>query len=126
MGYKVKWGATAGPDGGIDIIAYTDILGINGQQIKAQCKKWNGRQAGRPDLQQFNGALQDTDSGIFFCTGGFSQEALNFVRHQTTKRITTIDLDEFIELWIEHFAQLTADAKIRLPLRPIYILALPE
>jgi predicted Mrr-cat superfamily restriction endonuclease len=59
-GMKVKWGASAGPDGGIDIIAHADALGINGQQIKAQCKKWNGRQAGRPDLQQFHGALKNT------------------------------------------------------------------
>ncbi|MGH7589182.1 MAG: restriction endonuclease, partial [Gemmatimonadota bacterium] len=39
MGYHVSWVAPPGPDGGTDIIAHLDALGIEGPRIKVQVKR---------------------------------------------------------------------------------------
>jgi len=39
MGYHVAWVAPPGPDGGVDVIAQSDPLGINGPRIKVQVKE---------------------------------------------------------------------------------------
>jgi restriction system protein len=122
MGYYVQWGAIAGPDGGVDILAFNDPLGVTEPRIKVQVKCWKN-QTSEPDLRSFAGALvDDKDVGLFISTGGFTGPALKYARGYS-KQLTAIDLDQFLALWIEHSHKLPDKAKIRLPLEPVYMLA---
>ena len=61
-------------DGGIDGIISEDRLGLD--KIYIQAKRWENT-VGRPDIQQFKGALADqvAKKGVFITTSTFSKEA---------------------------------------------------
>jgi restriction system protein len=69
--------------------------------------------------------LGEDDVGIFVSTGGFTKDAADEARTQEKRKVTLIDLEGLVDLWVEHYARLNDDARRRLPLRPIYFLA-PE
>lgn len=121
LGYHVNWVAPPGKDGGVDIIAHTDALGIQTPRIKVQVR----RVAQKIDLQNLKSFLAMIDSddvGLFVSTGGFTKDAEDEARKQTTRKITLIDIERLVDLWIEKYEKLDEKAKRRLPLTPIYFL----
>lgn len=84
-------------DGGIDGIISEDRLGLD--KIYIQAKRWEST-VGRPDIQQFKGALADqvAKKGVFITTSSFSKEA-----HESAKKsgIVLIDGDKLTSLMIE-------------------------
>ncbi len=125
MGYHVLWVAPPGPDRGIDLIAHNDPLGTSSPRIKVQVKR-TADKIGREAISSFVGTLGSHDVGIYVSAGGFSPEAQREARSQEQRRLTLIDLNRLVELWIEHSAQLDDADRQRLPLKPIYFLAPPE
>ena len=121
MGGFVEWIAPPGPDGGIDIIANTDHLGINGHKIKVQVKR-QAAPVSESTLKSFMCNLGSNDSGVFVCTGGFVTNAAKTARLDTTHKITLIDMERLIELWIAAMPNLSDEAKRRFPLTPVYFL----
>lgn len=124
MGYHVSWVAPPGKDGGLDILAWTDPLGTKPPRIKLQVKR-QGQAVNVDGLRSFMALLGEDDVGIFVSTGGFTKDAADEARTQEKRKVTLIDLEGLVDLWVEHYARLNDDARRRLPLRPIYFLA-PE
>lgn len=124
IGYHVTWIAPPGKDGGVDILAYTDPLGTQGPRIKVQVKQQQ-KAVTEPDLRSFMANIGQHDSGIFFCTGGFTRDAANYARSQESKRIMLIDSAKLVQLWTDNIPRLSDQAWQRLPLTPIYFLT-PE
>ncbi len=87
-------------DEGIDGIIKEDRLGLDA--IYIQAKRWE-RTVGRPEVQQFAGALhgQRAKKGIFITTSQFTHEALDYVRAIDTK-IVLIDGEHLTSYMIEH------------------------
>ena len=79
-------------DGGVDGIIKEDELGLD--VIYIQAKRWDQNSIGRPQVQQFAGALQGqrAGKGIFITTSSFTDEARNFVKGIGSK-IVLIDGD---------------------------------
>jgi HJR/Mrr/RecB family endonuclease len=75
-------------DHGIDIIAYKNMI-----HYVIQCKRYKNNKVGRPELQQFYGAMmhQKADQGIFITTSSFTEQAKGFSRG---KNIELVDFDE--------------------------------
>lgn len=88
-------------DGGIDGIIKEDKLGLD--TIYIQAKRWNDTIVGRPDIQQFAGALQAqrANKGVFLTTAKFSKEALDYVTKIGSK-IVLIDGEQLAELMIDN------------------------
>jgi restriction system protein len=126
MGYHVLWEARPGPDGGVDILAHTDPLGATSPRIKVQVKSGAADKISVEGLRAFMAVLGDRDVGIFVAVGGFTQPAEAEARAQEKRRLTLIDLDRFVVLWGEHMDKLGDTDRKRLPLEPVYFLALPE
>ena len=124
IGYHVTWIAPPGKDGGVDILAYTDPLGTQGPRIKVQVKQQQNK-VSEPNLKSFMANIGQHDSGIFFCTGGFTKDAENYARSQESKRIMLIDSPKLVQLWTDNIPRLSDQAWQRLPLIPIYFLT-PE
>ena len=84
-------------DGGIDGIISEDRLGID--KIYIQAKRWENT-VGRPDIQQFKGALADqvAKKGVFITTSSFSKEAIESAKKSG---IVLIDGDRLTSLMIE-------------------------
>ena len=125
MGYHVSWIAPPGPDKGIDILEHNDPLGTSTPRIKVQVK----RRADRirvDDLRSFMAILGEQDVGIFVSTGGFTSDAESEARTKETRKLTLVNLEKLVELWVEHYDKIAESDKVLLPLKPVYYLAPSE
>lgn len=122
MGYHVTWIAPPGPDRGIDIIAHTDPLGIQGPKIKVQVKRRQDP-ASVDVIRAFLAVLATGDVGLFVCTGGFTRDAEQEARAEQMRRLMLVDLKRLFDLWVEHYSQVDEAKRRLLPLRAVYYLA---
>ncbi|ANJ67880.1 restriction endonuclease [Halothiobacillus diazotrophicus] len=125
MGYHVNWVSPPGKDAGLDIVAYSDPLGTKPPRIKVQVKRRKDT-IGVEELRSFLALINEDDVGIFVTTGGFSKDATDLARHQERRRVTLINRQRLVDLWIEYQDQVVLDKRDALPLRPIYFLAPAE
>jgi restriction system protein len=101
-------------DGGIDGIIKEDKLGL--ENIYVQAKRWkDGSTVGRPDIQQFAGALQGQKArkGVFMTTSTFSREAREYA-HAVQATIVLIDGQQMAELMLDHGVGVSVQETIRL------------
>jgi restriction system protein len=122
MTYHISWVSPPGKDGGLDILAWPDVLGTHPPRIKVQVKRQQ-QPVSVDGLRSFMALLGDDDVGLFVCTGGFTKDAEAEARTQEKRRIRLIGLDKLFDLWVEHYGKLTDQARRRLPLRPIQFLS---
>jgi restriction system protein len=123
LGYFVVWIAPPGKDGGVDLVAAPDPLGTRLPRIKVQVKRQ--QQAVSVDgLRSFMATLGSDDVGLFVATGGFTRDAREEARLQATRRVTLIDLERLYDLWVEQYPKIPDEDRRRLPLRPVYFLAM--
>lgn len=125
MGYHVSWTAPAGPDGGVDVTAYTDPLGTTGPRIKVQVKRRQDKMNVQ-EVRSLLALLGDHDVGLFVSTGGFTPDAERLAREQERRRVTLVDLGKLFDLWVEHYSDIGETQRLLLPLKPIYYLAPPD
>lgn len=87
-------------DGGIDGVINEDRLGLDA--IYLQAKRWSNV-VGRPDIQQFVGALagQRASKGVFITTSRFTQEARDYAASSNYK-VVLLDGERLADLMIEH------------------------
>jgi restriction system protein len=122
MEYHIAWISPPGPDKGIDILAHNDSLGTSAPRIKVQVKRRADR-ISVDGLRAFMALLGERNVGIFVSTGGFTSDAQVEARTQETRKLTLIDLEKLVDLWIEDYEKVSESDKRLLPLRPIHYLA---
>lgn len=126
MGYHISDIAQRGPDGGIDIIAYTDPLGTKQPRIIVQVKHRPNDNVSSDEIQKLSGTLKrNTDVGIFVTSGQFSKPVIKEAR-DSREHIELIDFDRFTSLWVEYYNKMNDEQKNMLPLQPIYFLGSNE
>lgn len=123
MGYHVQWVAPPGPDRGVDIIAGADPLGIQDPRIKVQVKHRSAA-ADVSDLRAFMAVLGPRDVGIYVSTGGFTKAAWDEARSHESRRLTLLDLEKLLDLWIQGYQRLDEIQRQRLPLKAVHFLAI--
>lgn len=91
-------------DGGIDGVIKEDPLGLG--SIYVQAKRWaSGSTVGRPEIQQFVGAVhgaQSAGKGVFITTTKFSDEARRYAAGMKSPVIILIDGARLAELLIDY------------------------
>jgi len=125
MGYYVSWIAPPGPDKGIDILAHNDPLGTSTPRIKVQVKR-RADKVTVDGIRSFMAVLGDQDVGIFVSTGGFTNDAQSEARTKETRKLTVVDLERLIELWIQHYERIEESERAMLPLKRVHYLAPAE
>jgi restriction system protein len=123
MGYYVLWISPPGADRGIDLVAHNDPLGTTSPRILVQVKRQGDTKIAVDGLRSFLAVLGDQDVGIYISAGGFTSEAEREARSQEKRRVTLIDLNRLVALWVEHFDDLDDEDRQRLPLKPVYYLS---
>src|ERR1022692_1124207 len=126
MGYYVDWIAPPAPDGGVDLIAHADPLGTTGPRIKVQVKRRDTEKVSAESLRAFMAVLGEQDVGIYISAAGFTAQAEREARSQEKRRLKLIDLERFVELWVQHMQGLPDPDRRRLPLKPVYFLAVTD
>ena len=122
LGYHVTWIAPPGKDGGIDVLAWSDPLGVKPPRVKVQVKRQQAK-VSVEGLRSFLAVLGEEDVGIFVCTGGFTKDAEDEARTQEKRKISLVDLERFVDMWTDNYPRLEDAAKRKLPLQPIWFLA---
>jgi restriction system protein len=122
MGYHVSWVAPPGPDGGFDLVAYSDPLGTRSPRVKVQVKRKQDK-ISVEGLRAFMAVLGDEDIGLFVSTGGFTKDAEQEARAHPTRRMTLLDLEKFFDLWVQHYQDIPEEGRRLFPLKPVYYLA---
>lgn len=90
MGYHVVWIAPKGKDGGLDLIAQSDPLGVHGPRIKGQVKRRPNDKTTEDELRSFLSLVEPDDVGVYISLGGFTSDTQAAAR-RTSRRITLID-----------------------------------
>lgn len=117
MGYRARVSEKSG-DGGVDVIAHTDELGFQPPIIKIQCKRQTG-QIGEPDVSQLLGTLGEGEFALFVTLGSYTRQAR--MRERNTPRLRLLDGEEFVQLVLQHYAQLSPRYRTMIPLKQIYV-----
>jgi len=86
MGYHIVWIAPKGKDGGIDLLAQRDPLGIEGPRIKGQVKRRPDRKTTEEELRSFLSLVEPGDVGVYISLGGFTSDCASLGR-RTSRRI---------------------------------------
>lgn len=122
MGYVTPFVAPKGPDGGTDVLAYLDPLGAKTPHIRVQVKHRQDK-ASNAEVASLQGNIKpDREIGLFVSSGGFTKEAERQMQRGQV-HMELIDLDQFIELWTEHYPKLDDEDRARLPLRVVHFIA---
>lgn len=119
MGYRAQVTQVSG-DGGVDVIAYRDPLGLEPPIIKVQCKRIVGS-IGAPEVQKLTGSLAPGGSelGLFITLGTFSKDAVHIGR--TRQDLRLVNGNEFVDLVLQHYEKLRSEWQRMLPLRHLYV-----
>lgn len=99
-------------DGGIDGLVHEDKLGLS--TIYIQAKRYTSQNVGRPEIQQFVGALTGAgaNKGVFLSSAGFTPEARQFAERLQNQKIVLIDGPRLAQLMAEHEVGVTVVKKI--------------
>jgi restriction system protein len=122
MGYHLVWIAPKGRDGGLDLLAQGDPLGVKGPRIKGQVKRREEKTT-EDELRLFLSLIEQDDVAVYISLGGFTRGAEESAR-RASRRITLIDGDAFLDLWVEHYDRVDEDGRQLLPIKPVYFLDL--
>lgn len=119
MGYRTRVTQVSG-DGGVDIIAHKDPLGLEPPIIKVQTKRSTSSMGG-PVVQNLVGTLAPggTELGLFVTLGSFSKDALHIER--TRQDLRLVNGKELVDLIFAHYEQLDPAYKRMLPMRSVYV-----
>jgi restriction system protein len=122
MGYHVAWTAPPEKDHGqIDMVAYVDPIGAKGPRILVQVKH-KGQAVTLEGLRAFLSVMSPSDYGLFVSTGGFTNDVVDEIRTDALQKTTLLDLENFFDLWIKYYDELSQEARNRFPLKAIYFL----
>lgn len=121
MGYHASATQASG-DGGVDVIASRDALGIEPPIIKVQCKR-SSATIGAPVVQQLVGTLAPGggELGLFVTLGAYSPDAKHLERMD--QRLRLINGSQLVQLLLDYYESLDPEWKRQLPLRRVYAVA---
>jgi len=86
-------------DEGIDGVIKEDKLGLD--KIYIQAKRYNDKSVGRPEVQQFVGAMENVQKGVFITTSNFTKQATEWAEKQS-KNIVLINGSMLCNLMLNH------------------------
>lgn len=117
MGYCARV-TPKGSDGGRDVVASPDALGLESPRIVAEVKHRKGAM-GAPAVRSFIGGLRAGDRGLYVSTGGFTKEA-RYEADRATIPIRLLDLDSFVRHYVEVYDKADEETRSILPLTRIW------
>jgi restriction system protein len=123
MGYHVVWIAPKGKDGGLDLVAQADRLGVEGPRIKGQVKRRLDKKTTEEELRSFLSLVEPNDVGVYISLGGFTTDA-GAASRRSSRRITLIDGDDLLDIWVDVYDKVDEEGRQLLPIKPVHFLDL--
>lgn len=107
-------------DGGVDVIAHRDPLGVEPPQIKVQCKHLTGT-IGAPEVQQLVGTQGTGEHSLFVTLGNYSRDALMIERQRPGLRL--LNGEDIVSLTLENYDKLPERWRSVIPLTSVLVVA---
>ena len=117
VGYQARVTAYS-QDGGVDVVAHRDPLGVEPPLIKVQCKHHTGT-VGAPEVQQLIGTQGANELSLFVTLGAYSRDAVAIERTRSGLRLLTGE--DVVTLALQHYASLPQRWRSRIPLTPVLV-----
>lgn len=117
VGYQARVTAYS-QDGGVDVIAHRDPLGVEPPLIKVQCKHHTGT-VGAPEVQQLIGTQGANELSLFVTLGAYSRDAVGIERTRSGLRLLTGE--DVVSLALQHYAALPQRWRTRVPLTSVLV-----
>jgi len=117
MGYKTTI-SPKGADGGRDIFASPDGLGLEEPRIVVEVKHRQGPM-GRREVASFIGGMRKGHKGLYVSTGGFSKDAKTEADRSEIP-LTLVDMERLTDLVVENYDKFDTEARELIPMARIY------
>ncbi len=117
VGYQARTTSYTG-DGGVDVLAHRDPLGVEPPQIKVQCKHQVTNATG-PEVQQLMGTQGPGELLLFVTLGGYTQQARDYERGKPGLRL--LSGEDIVDLFLAHYDNLEPRWRTLVPLRPVLV-----
>ncbi len=117
MGYEARVTAYS-QDGGVDVLAHRDPLGVEPPLIKVQCKHMTST-IGAPEVQQLIGTQAQNELSLFVSLGSYSREALAIERNRQGLRL--ISGEALVDLVLRNYDLLPQQWRSVVPLRQVLV-----
>lgn len=117
LGYEARV-TSYSHDGGVDVIAHRDPLGIEPPLIKVQCKHHTGT-VGAPEVQQLVGTQSPNELSLFVTLGAYSRDALAIERVRQGLRL--ISGENLVDLVLRHYGAMSQRWRGRIPLTSVLV-----
>ena len=127
MGYVVSYNSDKGPDGGIDIVAHTDPIGLGLDIVKVQVKH-TGNIEKNPGIrmekiEELRGlCAKDSSVPVFVSLQGFAKDVYKKTATDSGNFVTLIDCVRFVDLWIEYIETIPEEGRKLFPLKKVYVI----
>lgn len=119
MGYQARV-TPYSQDGGVDVIAHRDPLGVEPPQIKVQCKHHTGT-VSAPEVQQLVGTQGPGELSVFVTLGSYTRDALMIERQRPGLRL--LSGEDVVDLVLEHYSKLPEPRRTLIPLTTVLVVA---
>lgn len=105
-------------DGGVDVIAHRDPLGVEPPLIKVQCKHHTGS-IGAPEVHQLIGTPGQGELSIFVTLGTYTRDAIAIERGRSGLRL--LNGEDVVSLVLANYSALDNRWRARIPLTPMLV-----
>lgn len=119
MGYQARV-TPYSQDGGVDVIAHRDPLGVEPPQIKVQCKHHTGT-VSAPEVQQLVGTQGPGELSVFVTLGSYTRDALMIERQRPGLRL--LSGEDVVDLVLEYYSKLPEPRRTLIPLTNVLVVA---
>ncbi len=99
-------------------MASPDGLGLERPRIVVEVKH-RRQPMGAPEIRRFLGGCQPNESALYVSTGGFTREA-GYEADRSNTPLTLVDLDDLVDLIVQHYESMDPDARALIPLVRVY------
>lgn len=117
LGYQART-TSYSQDGGVDVLAHRDPLGVEPPLIKVQCKHLTSN-IGAPDVQQLIGTQTQNELSLFVSLGSYTREAMAIERNRQGLRL--IGGEALVDLVLRNYDRLPSRWRSAIPLRPVLV-----
>lgn len=117
LGYQARVTAYS-QDGGVDVIAHHDALGLEPPLIKVQCKHQTGT-IGAPAVQQLVGTQGVGELSLFVTLGTYSPDARAMERQRSGLRL--LGGEDVVDLVLSHYSALPEWVRVVIPLTSVLV-----
>lgn len=119
MGYQARV-TQYSQDGGVDVLAHKDVLGLEPPLIKVQCKH-TVNTIGAPAVHQLVGTQGPGETSLFVTLGTYSKDATSLERQRPGLRL--FGGEDIISLFLEHYDRLPTQWRALVPLTRLLVIA---